>query len=202
MDMNKFTQKSLQTIKASQKLAYEYGNQRIEQEHLLLALVQQEDSLIDRLLQKMNINNEGVKVQARKLVEKQVKVSGGQVYVGDGLNRVLMDAVSEAKAMGDEYVSVEHLFLALIKDADRDIQELFRNFNIDRGGFLKALESVRGNQRVTSDNPEATYDTLEKIRLGSGGRPETRSWIRSSAGTRRSATSSGSFPVRPRITRC
>ena len=162
MDMNKFTQKSLQAIQDSQQLAYEYGNQRIEQEHLLLALVQQEDSLIDRLLQKMNINNEGVKVQARKLVEKQVKVSGGQVYVGDGLNRVLMDAVSEAKAMGDEYVSVEHLFLALIKDADRDIQELFRNFNIDRGGFLKALESVRGNQRVTSDNPEDTYDSLEK----------------------------------------
>ena len=162
MDMNKFTQKSLQTIQDCQKLAYEYGNQRIEQEHLLLALLRQDDSLVFRLLGKMNINSEGFRNQAQKLVEKQVKVSGGQVYVGDGLNKTLMKAESEAKQMEDEYVSVEHLFLALIDTADNDIRQLLKNFDITRNAFLQALAQVRGNQRVTSDNPEDTYDSLAK----------------------------------------
>ena len=163
MDFNKYTQKSMQAVQDCQKLAYEYGNQKIEQAHMLLALLQQDESLIDRLLGRMNINNEGVKVQAKKLVEKLVKVSGGgQVYISDGLSRALMRAEDEAKQMGDEYVSVEHIFLALIETADNDIRQLFRNFQITRDGFLKALSEVRGNQRVTSDNPEDTYDSLKK----------------------------------------
>ena len=162
MDLNKFTQKSIQAVQDCQKLAYEYGNQKIEQEHLLLSLLTQEDSLIDRLLAKMEINHEGFKVQAQKLVEKLVKVSGGQVYLGDGLNRTLIQAEQEAKQMDDEYVSVEHLFLALIQTADNDIRTLLKNFEVTREGFLKVLSTVRGNQRVTSDNPEATYDSLSK----------------------------------------
>ncbi len=162
MDLNKFTQKSLQAVQDCQKLAYQYGNQKIEQEHLLLSLLTQEDSLIDRLLAKMGINHEGFKVQATKLVEKLVKVSGGQVYVGDNLNRTLVRAEEEAKQMEDEYISVEHLFLALFETADSDIKTLFRNFEVTRDGFLQALSTVRGNQRVVSDNPEATYDTLQK----------------------------------------
>jgi len=162
MDLNKFTQKSLQAVQDCQKLAYQYGNQKIEQEHLLLSLLTQEDSLIDRLLAKMGINHEGFKVQATKLVEKLVKVSGGQVYVGDNLNRTLVRAEEEAKQMEDEYISVEHLFLALFETADSDIKTLFRNFEVTRDGFLQALSTVRGNQRVTSDNPEATYDSLSK----------------------------------------
>ncbi|MCR4673307.1 MAG: ATP-dependent chaperone ClpB [Lachnospiraceae bacterium] len=162
MDINKFTQKSIQAVQDCQKLAYKYGNQKIEQAHLLLALLTQEDSLIYRLLGKMNINNEGVKTQAEKLVEGLVKVQGGQVYLSDDVNKTFMKAEEEAKQMNDEYVSVEHLFLALIDTADRDIKQLFRNFDITRNGFLAALETVRGNQRVTSDNPEDTYDSLAK----------------------------------------
>ncbi len=162
MDINKYTQKSQQAVMDCQKLAYDYGNQRLEQEHLLLALLTQEDSLIDRLLGKMNINSEGFKVQAQKLVEKLVKVSGGQVYMSDNLNRTFNKAEDVAKEMGDDYVSVEHLFLALMDTADKDIKQLFKNFEITRDGFLTALSSVRGNQRVTSDNPEDTYDSLNK----------------------------------------
>ena len=162
MDLNKFTQKSLQAVQDCQKLAYQYGNQKIGQEHLLLSLLTQEESLIDRLLAKMNINHEGFKVQATKLVEKLVKVSGGQVYLSDDLNRTLMQAEEEAKQMDDEYVSVEHLFLALIETANSNIKTLLRNFEVTREGFLQALSTVRGNQRVTSDNPEATYDSLSK----------------------------------------
>ena len=162
MDLNKFTQKSLQAVQDCQKLAYQYGNQKIEQEHLLLSLLTQEESLIDRLLAKMDINHEGFKVQATKLVEKLVKVSGGQVYLSDDLNRTLMQAEEEAKQMDDEYVSVEHLFLALIETANSNIKTLLRNFEVTREGFLQALSTVRGNQRVTSDNPEATYDSLSK----------------------------------------
>ena len=162
MDMNKFTQKSLQAIQDCQKLAYEYGNQRIEQEHLLLALLRQDDSLVYRLLGKMGINAEGFRNQAQKLVEKQVKVSGGQVYLGDGLNKTLMKSEDVAKQMNDEYVSVEHLFLALMDTADSDIRQLLQNFEVSRNGFLKVLQEVRGNQRVTSDNPEDTYDVLSK----------------------------------------
>ena len=162
MDLNKFTQKSLQAVQDCQKLAYQYGNQKIGQEHLLLSLLTQEESLIDRLLAKMDINHEGFKVQATKLVEKLVKVSGGQVYLSDDLNRTLMQAEEEAKQMDDEYVSVEHLFLALIETANSNIKTLLRNFEVTREGFLQALSTVRGNQRVTSDNPEATYDSLSK----------------------------------------
>ena len=121
MNLNKYTQKSLQAVQDCEKLAYQYGNQTIVQEHLLLALLQQDESLIARLLDKMNVNTEGVKVQAQKLVEKLVKVQGGQVYLGDDLNRTLMRAEDEAKAMDDEYVSVEHLFLALIATANSNI---------------------------------------------------------------------------------
>ena len=162
MNLNKYTQKSLQAVQDCEKLAYQYGNQTIVQEHLLLALLQQDESLIARLLDKMNVNTEGVKVQAQKLVEKLVKVQGGQVYLGDDLNRTLMRAEDEAKAMDDEYVSVEHLFLALIATANSNIKQLFRNFDITKEKFLQALSTVRGNQRVTSDNPEETYDSLAR----------------------------------------
>ena len=143
MNLNKYTQKSLQAVQDCEKLAYQYGNQTIVQEHLLLALLQQDESLIARLLDKMNVNTEGVKVQAQKLVEKLVKVQGGQVYLGDDLNRTLMRAEDEAKAMDDEYVSVEHLFLALIATANSNIKQLFRNFDITKEKFLQALSTVR-----------------------------------------------------------
>ena len=162
MDLNKFTQKSVQAVQDCQKYAVEYGNQQLEQAHLLYSLLAQDESLIDRLLARMNINHEGVKVQAKRLVERLPKVSGGQMYLGDALNRTLMRAETEAKQMGDEYVSVEHLFLALIETADQDVKQLFRNFNITRDGFLTVLREIRGNQRVTSDNPEETYDSLNK----------------------------------------
>lgn len=162
MDFNKYTQKSLQAVQDSEKLAYQYGNQAITQEHLLLSLLQQDESLIMRLLAKMNINAEGVKVQTQKLVEQLVKVQGGQVYLSDDLNRTLMHAEDEAKQMDDEYVSVEHLFLALLATADSSLRQLFKNFEITRDKFLQALSTVRGNQRVTTDNPEDTYDSLAK----------------------------------------
>ncbi len=163
MDVNKFTQKSLQAVQNCQKLAYEYGNQEIAQEHLLYSLLTMEDSLIAKLLGKMNMNSEGFIYQAEKLVAGRVKVSGQvQVYLGNELNRTLMQAETEAKQMDDEYVSVEHLFLALMETANRDMKALFKNFQVTRDGFLQALSTVRGNQRVTSDNPEDTYDSLAK----------------------------------------
>ncbi|MFR1833522.1 MAG: ATP-dependent chaperone ClpB [Lachnospiraceae bacterium] len=163
MNINKFTQKSLAAVQGCEKLAYEYGNQQIEQEHLFISLLELEDSLILKLMTKMEIQPELIRDEARKAVEKLPKVSGGgQLYVSNDLNKVLVHAEDEAKAMGDEYVSVEHLFLAMMKQPDHAMKELFRLYNITRERFLQALSTVRGNQRVVSDNPEATYDTLSK----------------------------------------
>ncbi len=162
MNIQKFTQKSMQAVEGCEKLAYEYGNQEIEQEHLLLALLNLEDSLILRLVEKMEIQTKHFVDRTVQAVEKRVKVQGGQVFVGKDLNGVLIGAEDEARQLGDEYVSVEHLFLAMIKSPNREISQIFQEYGITRERFLKALSTVRGNQRVTSDNPEATYDTLEK----------------------------------------
>ncbi|MBQ1901027.1 MAG: ATP-dependent chaperone ClpB [Lachnospiraceae bacterium] len=163
MNIQKFTQKSMEAVNGTEKLAYDYGNQEIEQEHLLVSLLNQEDGLIPKLIEKMEIDLQYFRNDAVQMLEKLTKVSGaGQVYVGKNLNEVLIHAEDEAKAMGDEYVSVEHLFLSMIKHPNRAIKEKFREFGITRDRFLQALSTVRGNQRVTSDNPEATYDTLEK----------------------------------------
>ena len=162
MNINKFTQKSIEAVQQCEKLAYEYGNQEIDQEHLLYSLLTIDESLILKLIEKMEINKDSFLSQVQQLLEKKPKVSGGQVYISNDLNKVLISAEDELKAMGDEYVSVEHLFLALIKHASKTIKELFRGYGITRERFLQALSTVRGNQRVTSDNPEATYDTLEK----------------------------------------
>ncbi|GFI22695.1 chaperone protein ClpB [Lachnospiraceae bacterium] len=162
MNIQKFTQKSLEAVNQCEKLAIEYGNQELEQEHLLYALLTIEDSLILKLVEKMEINKEYFLDRVKKGLEKRVKVQGGQPYVGQYLNKVLISAEDEAKRMGDEYVSVEHLFLSIIQNPNKEIKEIFREYGITRERFLKALAEVRGNQKVTSDNPEATYDTLEK----------------------------------------
>ena len=163
MNIQKFTQKSVEAINACEKLAYEYGNQEIEQEHLLVALLTQEDGLIGKLIEKMEINREHFTENAKRHLNARVKVSGaGQIYVGKDLNNVLIHAEDEAKAMGDEYVSVEHLFLSLLKYPNKAMKELIKEYGLTKDRFLQALATVRGNQRVTSDNPEATYDTLEK----------------------------------------
>ncbi len=162
MNIQKFTQKSIEAINDCEKLAYEYGNQEIEQEHLLAALLRQPDGLIQKMIEKMEINTEHFMDNAIRRLEQRVKVSGGQVYIGQALNKVLISAEDEAKQMGDEYVSVEHLFLAMLKYPNPALKELFKEYGITRDRFLQALSTVRGNQRVTSDNPEATYDTLEK----------------------------------------
>ncbi len=162
MNISKFTQNSVQAVERCEKLAYEYGNQEIEQEHLLYSLLTIEDSLILKLIEKMEIQKEYFVNRVKQALEKRVKVQGGQVYIGQYLNKVLISAEDEAKRMGDEYVSVEHLFLEMIKEPNKEIKEIFREFGITRERFLQALSTIRGNQRVTSDNPEATYDTLEK----------------------------------------
>ena len=163
MNISKFTQKSVEAVQNCEKLAYEYGNQQIDQEHLLVSLLKLDDSLILKLITKMGISGEQFTDEAEAALKKLPKVSGGgQVYLTQDLNKVLIDAEDEAKAMGDEYVSVEHLFLCLLKQPNKAMKELFRTYGIDRNKFLQALSTVRGNQRVTSDNPEATYDTLNK----------------------------------------
>ena len=163
MNINKFTQKSIEAVQKCEKLAYEYGNQQIDQEHFLYSLLTIEDSLILKLITKMGISGEQFTNETEAAIGKLPKVSGGgQVYISADLNKVLISAEDEAKAMGDEYVSVEHLFLALVKQPNRAVKELFTLYNITRERFLQALSTVRGNQRVVSDNPEATYDTLEK----------------------------------------
>ena len=162
MNIQKFTQKSIEAVNQCEKLSMEYGNQEIEQEHLLYALLTIDDSLILKLIEKMEINSEHFVGRARAALEKRVKVQGGQPYVGQYLNKVLISAEDEAKRMGDEYVSVEHLFLSMIQNPNKEIKAIFQEYGITRESFLKALSEVRGNQRVTSDNPEATYDTLEK----------------------------------------
>ncbi len=162
MNIQKFTQKSIEAVNDCEKLAYEYGNQEIEQEHLLVALLQQPDGLILKLIEKMEIQKEHFLDNAVRHLKARVKVSGGQVYIGKNLNQALISAEDEARQMGDEYVSVEHLFLSLLKYPNRAMQEIFKEYGITKERFLQALSTVRGNQRVTSDNPEATYDTLEK----------------------------------------
>ena len=162
MNINKFTQNSLQAVQNCEKIAADNGNQELAQEHLLYALLTQDDSLILKLLEKMSIQGQLFIDRVEQAIGKRPKVQGGQAYVGQDLNNVLIHAEDEAKQMGDEYVSVEHLFLALLKYASRDMKQIFREFGISREGFLQALSTVRGNQRVTSDNPEATYDTLNK----------------------------------------
>ena len=162
MNIQKFTQKSMQAVEGCEKLAYEYGNQEIEQEHLLYSLLTIEDSLILKLIEKMEIQKEHFVNRVEQALAKRTKVQGGQVYVGKDLNKVLVSAEDEAKQLGDEYVSVEHLFLAMIKNPNREIAQIWKEYGITRERFLQALSTVRGNQRVTSDNPEATYDTLEK----------------------------------------
>ena len=163
MNISKFTQKSVEAVQNCEKLAYEYGNQQIDQEHLLVSLLKLDDSLILKLITKMGISGEQFADEAEAALKKLPKVSGGgQVYLTQDLNKVLIDAEDEAKAMGDEYVSVEHLFLCLLKQPNKAMKELFRTYGIVRNKFLQALSTVRGNQRVTSDNPEATYDTLNK----------------------------------------
>ena len=163
MNIQKFTQKSIEAVQNCEKLAYEHGNQQLEQEHLLYSLLTLEDSLILKLITKMNISREMFLNESEQALNRLTKVSGGgQLYVSNDLNKVLVSAEDEAKAMGDEYVSVEHLFLAMLKQPDRTLKELFKQYGINRENFLQALTTVRGNQRVVSDNPEATYDTLEK----------------------------------------
>ncbi len=162
MNINKFTQKSMEAVQNCEKIASDYGNQEIEQEHLLYSLLTLEDSLISKMIEKMGIDPQTFLNRVEELIEKRPKVQGGQPYVGQYLNKVLISAEDEMKAFGDEYVSVEHLFLAMIKHPSSTIKNLFKEFGITRETFLQALSTVRGNQRVTSDNPEATYDTLEK----------------------------------------
>lgn len=162
MNINKFTQKSLEAVKSCEKVAYEYGNQEIDQEHFLYSLLIIEDSLLAKLITKMDMNLDVFVAQVEGLLKKKVKVSGGQLHISNDLNKVLIHAEDEAKQMGDEYVSVEHLFLSMIRQPNKGVKELFQAFGITRDLFLQALSEVRGNQRVTSDNPEAIYDTLEK----------------------------------------
>ena len=162
MNINKFTQKSLEAVNSCEKLAYQYGSPEIDQEHFLYSLLTIEDSLIFKLIEKMEVNKEAFLSQVQQAVEKKPKVSGGQTYISKSLNQVLVSAEDEAKAMGDEYVSVEHLFLSLMKYPNTEIKKLFQAYGITRERFLQVLSTVRGNQKVVSDNPEATYETLEK----------------------------------------
>ncbi len=162
MNINKFTQNSMQAISNCEKIAMEYGNQEIEQEHLLYALLSIEDSLILKMVEKMEIRESEFMKRVEQGIGKRTKVQGGNLYIGQALNKVLIHAEDESKQMGDEYVSVEHLFLALIKYPNPEIKTIFKEYGITKERFLTALADVRGNQRVTSDNPEATYDTLSK----------------------------------------
>ena len=162
MNISKFTQKSIEVVNGIEKIAYDFGNQELAQEHLLYSMLTVDDSLIKRLLEKMEIDPKVFTAQVEGLIKKRPIVEGGQVYMGDALNKVLIYAEDEAKRMGDEYVSVEHLFLSLLKRPSREVKDLLKEFNLDRDRFLTALAEVRGNQKVTSDNPEAVYDSLSK----------------------------------------
>ena len=163
MNINKFTQKSLQAVQNCERIAMDYGNQEIAQEHLLYALLTQDDSLIAKLMEKMGLDKKLIINRVEEAIQKRPKVQGGQQYVGQDLNNALVHGEDEARAMGDEYVSVEHLFLSIMKYASKEVKALFREMGISREGFLQALSTVRGNQKVTSDNPEDTYDTLNKF---------------------------------------
>ncbi len=162
MNLTKFTQKSIEAVQHCEKLAYEYGNQQMDEEHLLYSLLTVEDSLIAKLMEKMGISQELTVNRAEVVLNKVPKVSGGELYITQDLNKVLISAEDEAKRMGDEYVSVEHLFLSMLAHPNKVLKELFRELGINKEKFLQALSTVRGNQKVTSDNPEATYDTLNK----------------------------------------
>ncbi len=162
MNINKFTQKSMEAVNQCERVALEYGNQEIEQEHILYGLLTQEDSLILKLMEKMGIDKNGILERTEEALRKRTKVQGGQQFIGQDLNKALIHAEDEARQMGDEYVSVEHIFLSLLKHPNRELKAIFREMGIKRDDFLKALSTVRGNQRVTSDNPEDTYDTLNK----------------------------------------
>ena len=162
MNITKFTQKSVEILNSLEKIAYDFGAQEIVQEHLLYGMLTIEDSLLKKLIEKMEIDSDVFLAQVEGLVRKRPQVSGGQVYIGDELNKVLVYAENEAKALGDEYVSVEHLFLSLLRKPSRPVKQLFGDFRIDRERFLQALSKVRGNQKVTTDNPEAVYDSLNK----------------------------------------
>ncbi|MDD7555111.1 ATP-dependent chaperone ClpB [Ruminococcus sp.] len=162
MNISRFTQKSLEAVRQLEKTAYDFGNQEVTQEHLLYVLLTQEDSLILKLFEKMGVSGETFTGAVEELLNAKVKVQGGQPYIGADLNEVLVKAEDEAKSMGDDYVSVEHLLLTMLKHPNPSVKGLFKRFGIDREGFLKALSAVRGNQKVTTDNPEATYDTLNK----------------------------------------
>ena len=162
MNISKFTQKSVQAVQDCEKAAYDFGHQQIDEEHLLYCLLSDKEGLIPKLFTKMDIDNDVFMAQVQGLLNKRPKVSGGQVYISNDLNKVLIYAENEAKQMGDEYVSVEHLFLSMLKYPNREVKGLFSDFRINRERFLQALATVRGNQKVVSDNPEATYDTLEK----------------------------------------
>ena len=162
MQADRFTQKSLEAVNSLQKTAMDFGNQEIEQEHLLYVLLNQENSLILQMIEKMGIDANLFRNEVEAAINKRVKVQGGQPYVGQYLNYTLNYAENEAKKMGDEYVSVEHLFLAMLRHPSPSMKELFRQNGITVDRFLQALQSVRGNQKVTSDNPEETYDSLRK----------------------------------------
>ena len=162
MNIQKFTQKSIEAINDIEKVAYDFGNQEVEEEHLIYALLRQEDGLIGRLIEKMDIDPGTFERAVTGVLNAKVKVSGAKPYIGQYLNKALSEAEDEAKAMGDEYVSVEHIFLSMLKSPSPAAKKLFHQFGITRETFLKALSSVRGNQRVVSDNPEVTYDTLNK----------------------------------------
>ena len=162
MNISKFTQKSIEAVNNCEKIAYEFGNQEIEQEHLLYSLLTLEDSLILKLVEKMEIDKQAFLNRVENAIAKRVKVQGGKLYVGEALNKALISSEDEAKQMGDEYVSVEHLFLAIQKHPNNEMKNIMKEYGLTRDRFLKALSTVRGNQKVTSDNPEATYDTLAK----------------------------------------
>ena len=162
MNINKFTQRSLQAVQDLEKTAYDFGNQEVEQDHLLYNLLNQEDSLILKLLEKMGVPGEQFRSDLMAQLERKVKVSGGQLQMGVYLNKSLAYAGTIAQKMGDEYVSVEHLFLAMIREPNPDMKRLFKNYGITNESFLEALSTVRGNQKVMTDNPEATYESLEK----------------------------------------
>ncbi len=162
MNITKFTQKSIEILNGLEKVAYDFGAQEIVQEHLLYGMLTIEDSLLKKLIEKMEIDGDVFLAQVEGLVRRRPQVSGGQVYIGEALNKVLVYAENEAKALGDEYVSVEHLFLSLLRKPSQEVKQLFKDFQIDRERFLQALAKVRGNQKVTTDNPEAIYDSLSK----------------------------------------
>ena len=200
MNIDKFTQKSIEAVNGCEKLAMEYGNQEIEQEHLLYSLLTLDDSLILKLVEKMEIQKDHFVNRAKQALEKRVKVQGGQPYVGQYLNKVLVSASDEAKQMGDEYVSVEHLFLAMIKNPNKEIAEIWKEYGITRERFLQALSTVTRESPVTTrKQPMIHWKNTGRIWWRKQG---TRSWIPSSDVTARSVMWYVSCPVRQRITPC